>query len=205
MQNNDSSQLYLNQVLPKLESDIQKFKTKNIWNIDRLAVEGLFVDRPFIADFLVTKHWPNQLEVTLKMSKVILWMENNRGIRPLFDNQKWGQYIKSTDQNFTPRWWIEHEESENNRLKIYDVTQALLKNKKLNIQNIEKIMFTDTNNIKLSLKSKQTDILLTEADFTSQVERVTQVLEYLDRYQIEARVIDSQYTKKVLVRLRTRP
>lgn len=205
LQSTELNPQYINEVLPELEHEIQKFKHQNIWKIDRSSVHGLFVDRAFIADYLVVKHWPSHLEVTVKISKAVLWMESTKGIRPLFENKRWGQYINDSSLEVSPKLFIEHGEAEKNRLKIFDVAQVIINNKKIDLQNIEKIKFTKAANIQLTLKSKQTDILLNEMDLIPQLERVTQVLDYLERYQIEARVIDSQYTKKVLVRLHTRP
>lgn len=71
--------------------------------------------------------------------------------------------------------------------------------------SISEIQFVPKEGFSLTLVGKGTRVLIGENDFRKKVGRIEQVLYYLNEHQIEGRVIDARFSKKVVVRLRNQP
>jgi hypothetical protein len=179
----------------------------NIWDIQTDAVAKKLWKLPWVKNFSIFKKWPNEIEVRIEVAPVLFIHYNKKQYRLFFEGYKWGGFLDSKKPELDKPLLV--TESKNISDDIVTTTVYLLellqKQKYLSVKNLEHIFWSPKKGYILQLKQPQTEVLLGFLDDgldESKLNRVTHVLDYLDQHKIEARVIDSNFTKKVVVRLR---
>lgn len=200
-----NQQGYFEAQVKKTQQDFDGLIGSSIWDVSRKNIQEILLAKPWVEGFMLIKHWPSSIEVSIQISPVLFFISHKGKLRPYFANHQQGGEVKDISElNIAPT--IEFQTSGNIDEPILrdaaTLAQTISSTNLMGHQNIEKIHWSKAKGFRAFLHSPKTEVLLGSADFIGRAERVTQVLEYLQRHQIEARVIDSNFTKKVLVRLR---
>jgi len=190
-----------------LRKHLKKYENVNMWEVEVGEIGQKLSQIPWVEDFIVFKSWPNKIEIKLQMSPIAFSVQESQSTRIYFGNTRFTvvtqQNLSSNGLGNFPNLVTENAKLTEDVISSTYHTLSLLKNRKyVDPKNIKSIIWNAQKGFRLLLKEPKTEVLLGFLDEPERIERVTRVIDYLKEHQIEARVIDSNFTKKVLVRLR---
>jgi len=189
-----------------LEGQIRNLSGLNLWQVDVDQIGRDLLKTPWINRFTVVKSWPNFLQIEIEMSPIIFFKKTKSHFEVFFGTHKFRRFGHEKDGLLTSRFpeLVTYNEAINDEViaHTYHVISLLKDKKYLSNNNIQTITLDSNKGYRIQLRDPNTEVLLGFVDEPDRLERVTRVIEYLKEHKIEARVIDSNFTKKVLVRLR---
>lgn len=193
---------------------LQKWKDKDLATLELSAVEKEIREEAWVKEVRLARSWPKQLEIQIAFKDLVAYGRTGKGkLIPLLED---GNRLPPT----------EFEEKFNLPLLTADLTQAeeaklqgalhflqiFPNDGSLNRDRISEVGYDSKDGywtvilpwgtrIKWGEESKVGD----STSFERKISRVRQVVDYLESRRIEARVIDANLSKKVVVRLRKTP
>lgn len=190
--------------LEQLKVKMQSLAGENIWDIQVDEMAQSFLPVAWIQDFIVLKSWPNQVTVMIQLAPLLFAIKEKKTYRLFFGSQKWSEAENELTQELQVPIVVTTEKkiSQDTISNVYHLLDLLKGFPSLQSQNIKTIYWDSTKGFKLKLRDPNSEVLLGFIEDPDKLVRVTRVIEYLKQHKIEARVIDSNFTKKVLVRLR---
>jgi cell division septal protein FtsQ len=204
----DKDRDVLAQELLLMNQEIGKLYGTNLWEVDVDRIAQNLVKAPWIKEFTIVKNWPNQLKINIQTSPIIFVARSKSKSFLFFRSQKSGHQTNVDFAELCSRFpELVTDSGKLNEELILNTLHALslLENQKhFSFQNIKKISWDSHKGFNVHLRDPNTEVLLGFLDEPDRLDRVTRVMDYLKEHKIEARVIDSNFTKKVLVRLRNR-
>jgi cell division septal protein FtsQ len=202
----DQDRDLLSQELLKMNQEIEKFYGSNLWEVNVDQIGKSLMKSSWVGDFTIVKNWPNQLEIKIEISPILFVTKTKSKTYLFFNSQKRAHETHVDFEELSlrfPELVTESDKLEEDViLSTYHALGLLKQRKHLSIQNIKKIYWNSRKGFRLQLREPNTEVLLGFLDEPDRLDRVTRVMDYLKEHKIEARVIDSNFTKKVLVRLR---
>jgi cell division septal protein FtsQ len=193
--------------IANLKKHLRKFENVNIWEVEVGEIGKKISQFAWVQDFTVLKSWPNTVEIKLQMAPVAFAVQEKQSLRLYFGNLR-STLISESDlsrdrYNNFPILVTEDSKLTDDVISSTYHTLSLLKHHKyFDLGNIKIITWNSHKGFGIRLKEPKTEVLLGFLDEPEKIDRVTRVIDYLKEHMIEARVIDSNFTKKVLVRLR---
>ena len=91
------------------------------------------------------------------------------------------------------------------RKKVVQLMEQIPQQGDVSVGTISEIHYSPQRGLSLILMGKGIEVSVGEKDVRRKVNRVERVLRYLAEHQIDGRVIDARFSKKVVVRLRNAP
>lgn len=204
---NETDRLAWSDEVSKVESELKIFRGIPIWKISLEKVKRQLEGFSNLEKVQVHKAWPQQLRVkySLPALKAIYPVENNK-FKILTENAKWiGPMSWSRLPNLP--WvrgrWIDRKPEL--QTKVIEFLNQLPSKGLLTSEQISEIQFNDVDGFGVTLIKTGQQIRFGLDHFEIKSLRANQVLDYLQSKGLESRVIDLNFSKKVLVRLRNQP
>ncbi len=203
----DHQDYYLDSLKKNLNSQLEKFKGKSLLQIDLSEVVKIIANEKWIRNFEVQREWPNTLKIKInKFDIVMLYWDENNDVFPIFENN---EMLDKIHKNQIPDRVHLYDRKvalqKDLRKKTIDLIQRLPEKGPLNQNEIAEVGYNKKTGFWLQLIKKDLLIQMGEDKIEIKSERVSNVMEYLESKQIDARVIDANLSQKVLVRLRKGP
>lgn len=184
------------------ENQIQAYLGKPIWSVDLSALKDQIMAVRWIEDVRVMRWLPNELKVFIKPKKFVLnYLTKNNKIKPV-----------ALDGEFLPELELKEaidlpiikgtsfERDIKLRLKAIDLIESLPSRGLLTLDEISDITYQPRFGFEVNLINFRLKVVFGEGDFTIKALRVNEVLDVLKKENIQDRVIDARYSKKVVVR-----
>jgi cell division protein FtsQ len=186
---------------------LQKYVGLSIWKISLREVKAKLQGFPMVRMLQIQKAWPNTLEVQYSLPNLKLIQQlGDDHYKILSSDGQWVGPIKWSHLPSLP-WakgdWINKKSDTKSNLLI--LLAQLPSTGPLAMDQISEIQYNDLDGFLLTLVKTGQQIRFGFENFELKSLRVTQVLEYLQSRGLESRVIDANFSKKVLVRLRNHP
>lgn len=190
-----------------IESSLSAYKGKKIWEVSLSMIREQLVRFPSIQKLQVQKVWPNKLEVSYALPEL-------KAIYPLLNGKYQilatdGRWIGPFTWSRLPGlpwmrgdWVVKKPEMISVALQLLE---QLPKKSALSAEQVSEIQFSELDGFLLTLVKSGQQIRFGTDDFEIKSLRGLQVLDYLQTRGLESRVIDLNFSKKVLVRLRNHP
>ncbi|MCX7674537.1 MAG: hypothetical protein N2Z70_01740, partial [Bdellovibrionaceae bacterium] len=145
--------------------------------------------------------------IEVELCTIDLWERQEARVRPFYSNGTWGHWypkFAGADLGLSfefPRSWGEEE-----KLLFARRLSSFMRSGNISwLQKAQQARIASDGMIAWQLQKPAVTLLTREEVTGSQMDRVTRVLNFLEKKQIEARVIDATGAKKILVRLRGEP
>ena len=185
----------------------QAYKGLSLWRVSLVEVQKKLSLYPFIKQVQVQKSWPHSLEISYSLPSLKAIHQVGAGQFKLLTED--GQWLGPTKWSKLPRLpWIKGEWI-NKRPAMKEGVLGLLRQLPdkgpMSSTQISEIQFNELDGFLLTLVKSAQQIRFGSENFQTKAQRVSQVLEYLQIRGLESRVIDANFSKKVLVRLRNHP
>lgn len=186
---------------------LNKYKGQSLWSVSLRQVRSELLQYKEVQGLQVIKSWPQTLEVqyTLPELKAIYQREDG-AFEILAADGEWVGPVKWSKLPSLPwikgQWIQKQQRGVEGTLKLLERLPA---SGPLSIDQVSEIQFNDLDGFLVTLIKTGQQIRFGSENFEVKALRVGQVLEYLQTRGLESRVIDANFSKKVLVRLRNHP
>ncbi|MCB0368240.1 MAG: FtsQ-type POTRA domain-containing protein [Bdellovibrionales bacterium] len=202
-----SSASYMDTLKSNLEKKLLSYNGKSLFEIDLTNIATLLEKEKWIKSFEIQRSWPDSIEIKIKNYELVMlyWNEKNE-VYPIFENN---EILDRVEKKELPdRIYLFDKKIASNRelrSKAIEVIQRLPEKGPLRQSEIAEIGYDSKLGFWLQLIKNNILVKLGEEKIELKSERVSNVIDYLDSKQIDARVIDANLSQKVLVRLRKDP
>lgn len=203
----DSDRIAWKSEIAKVEAALKVFKGNPLWKVSLVDVQRALEAIPSLEKVQVQKNWPQNLEVkySLPALKAIYPIGENK-FQILTERGKWVGPVNWSRLPSLP-WvrgnWVDRKSEL--QTKVIDLLNQLPTKGLLTPDQISEIQFNDVDGFLITLIKTGQQIRFGTDSFEIKSLRANQVLDYLQSKGLESRVIDLNFSKKVLVRLRNQP
>lgn len=204
---NDTERMAWSDLNADIEKTLKAYQGVSMWKVSLVEVQKKLSAFPLLKQVQVQKSWPHSLDVqySLPTLKAIL-QEGNGQYKLLADDGRW---IGPTKWSRLPRLpWLKGEwvrQKPAMKEGVLTLLDQLPDKGPMSAEQISEIQFNDIDGFLLTLVKSAQQVRFGSDNFEIKGVRVAQVLEYLQIRGLESRVIDANFSKKVLVRLRKHP
>lgn len=191
----------------QVEKALKSYQGISLWKVSLVDVQKKISVFPLLKNVQVQKSWPRTLEVNYRLPslKAIHQMGDGK-YRILTEDGHWIGPMKWSRLPRLP--WLKGEWINKKSVTKEGVLSLLSKlpaKGPMAPDQISEIQFNDIDGFLVTLVKSAQQIRFGSDNFELKSLRVSQVLEYLQIRGLESRVIDANFSKKVLVRLRNHP
>ncbi|WP_413560002.1 cell division protein FtsQ/DivIB [Bdellovibrio sp. HCB209] len=190
-----------------LESVLAKYKGVSLWNIKLKKVSKELQQQEWIEGMQISRSWPTTLAVRVKPYEVkLLYMAKGGKLLPIIKN---GEFLDSIEAKTAPDVAIldgdAFSKKKELRKKAVDVIEQIPAQGSFSRKTISEVRYDNKEGFWMTLIKTGTQVKIGEDQVALKAARVSRVVDYLETKQFDARVIDADLSKKVLVRLRKDP
>ncbi|MDW8190487.1 MAG: hypothetical protein RMK80_05900 [Pseudobdellovibrionaceae bacterium] len=202
---------YLEDLYPGLKAEFEektrRWLGKDLWQVD-LFWSGISPEF-WMDDVEMRIMWPGRITLKVQVSEVLFIKKEGAKFIPFFSNSEWGPPlgIKNLSEHWTIVEWeqkTDDDDDDDDQERWIEVV-SFFKNYLLKhpfSKSVKKIRYDREEGFILELMGGATSVLLGHQLSAERFDRVTQVITFLQLKKLEARVIDAEFDKKVLVKLR---
>ena len=196
-------ELYWSDQIKDFRKKWSHLKGQNLWVINASQIKKGLEAEAWIKDFKMQRQWPDRLDIALIPKKVLAIKVSHRADAiPLADD---GATLKSSPLTRSPLVPVlvdsQHHLLQNPKAKekLVHILSRLPEQGTLTLQQVDEVSI-EAGHVYLHLIRDRIKIRLGEGQIPLKVARVARVLEYLKSQNITNRIIDAEFSWKVLVR-----
>ncbi len=198
---------YLNPKVEKLTKELNRFKGLSLWSVSLKNLSKEVRDELWIESLNIKRSWPNTLSVIVKPHEIkLLLIAKNGVLLPIIQS---GNILDPIDSQRAPDVAILDGESflksKELRQKAVAIMQEIPEEGSFSRHSISEVRFDSKEGFWMTMIKTGIRVKMGEEQMALKASRVSQVVDYLETHQFDARVIDANLSKKVLVRLRKDP
>ncbi len=199
---------YLIPLRDSLQKQLTSYQNRSLWEIQLAEVSQVLKNQKWIDSFKISRVWPNKLKIEIQPKEIFFIYSTGKGeLLPVVND---GSFLPEVRYPATPDVAIVHGQlfakSAEMRRKVVKIIKDLPKVGKFSPDTLAEIQYDSkegfwTTLVQSGIKVKLGD----ENKIPVKSQRVSQVLDYLAHRSLDAKVIDADLSKKVLVRLHKKP
>jgi len=198
---------YLQPLVKKLDQTIEVARGTSLWSINLNQLNQKINQYDWIQSMNISRQWPSQLSVKLTVKEVkALIISQNGKLLPVVDE---GAYLNSVEVGEAPDaaflFGKEFEKNKELRKKAIQFIDELPSEGAFSKKTISEIHYEEKEGFWLNLVKDNLKVKIGHDQISMKSARVSQVIDYIESRKMNARVIDANLSKKVLVRLRKDP
>jgi cell division protein FtsQ len=191
----------------KLEKQMLEFKGQSLWSVKLSQVVGLLNSQNWIEHHSISRSWPSALTVKIKPHDIkLVYLGKNGKYLPIISD---GSFLDAVDSKQAPDVTLLEGENfiqkKELRQKAVTVLQEIPSEGLFSKKTISEMRYDPKEGFSVTLMKTGIQVKIGEEQVGIKSARVSQVVDYLQTRQFDARVIDANLSKKVLVRLRNGP
>jgi cell division protein FtsQ len=202
-----SEKSILGNEISTLSEKLQSFKGVSLFKVDLEKIQKTIESENWVKSVEIYREWPNRLKIVIDAYDIsLLFWQSDKKIFPILENNKILAPLEigqAPDRAITVERKIFAENKV--REKAIKLVKSLPPRGSFSSSKISEIGFNPKEGFWMDILNKELRVKLGSENFESKSIRVSQVLDYIENKQIEARVIDANLSQKVLVRLRKDP
>ena len=207
IENANINQSYLKPLVAELDQQLEANRGLSLWKLDLAKISEQALQKPWIESLAISRSWPSRLNLRILPKDVkLLYVSSSGELYPIVEG---GIMLPSVTPKTSPDvTLLQGEEFEKNlelRKKAVKAIQEIPVTGKFSQRNISELRYDAKEGFWATLIQSGLRVKMGEDQFSLKSARVSQVIEYMESRQLEARVIDANLSKKVLVRLRKGP
>jgi len=207
VENSDGQSHFLKPLVSELDHEIDQARGISLWKLDLKKIETQVNAHSWVEQVSLTRRWPSQLQVSVVPREVKLLFVNADGsLSPIVED---GNFLPSVSAKEAPDVALLEgdvfKKDSSLRKKAVGVMNEIPKDGRFSRKTISEMNFDSKEGFWATLIQSGIRVKLGEENIPTKAARVGQVLEYMETRDLQARVIDADLSKKVLVRLRKDP
>lgn len=194
---------FLKPELAKLKSKLEKYNNISLWDLRLNDVIDEMSDDLWIESSRISRAWPSTLALTVKPYKIKFLLVNRNGsLQPVIRD---GEILNPIETSMAPDVILLQGEKFKKdlglRKKAVDLLSELPTSGSFSGSTISEINFDEKDGFWMKMMKSDLNVRLGDGQFGLKAKRISQVIDYLEKHEIQARVIDANLSKKVLVRM----
>jgi cell division protein FtsQ len=198
---------YLSPLVADVNRSISVFMGQPLFSLRLESVAKSVEALPWVQEVRVSLRWPAGLRLEIKSRDVFLLLAHKNGsMMPVTEN---GELLPPISANHVPAVALLQgevfEKQKEKRAQAIQLIHSIPDVGNFSQKNISEIHYDDKEGFWVHLMGSGLRVNLGQDQMLTKSLRVSQVMNYLDEHQMDARVIDANLSKKVLVRLRKDP
>jgi cell division protein FtsQ len=192
----------------KIEKALSQHKGSSLFQLDLTELKTQILKEPWVEQVHLTRRWPQSIQIQIQSKKIpFILIEKDRYARPVLED---GTLLERVPLERAPQAVVlvgpDFRDQLELRQKAVRVLSEVPKEAGVLTQSkISEVRFDTKDGFWLTLVGGGTQVRLGHEQFALRAARVSQVLNYLQDREMNARVIDADLSKKVVVRLRKGP
>lgn len=190
-----------------LEPKLQTFKGESLFRFSFEDLSEKVMADPRVKEVYLRREFPSKLSVKILPHEPVLgWVDEKGFIHPVARDNKILPGLRSNHfQDFALLRGNDFKTNNSLRQKALDLMKELPEDGIFRRGVISEIRYRKASGFEVFVSDPSILVQLGEDDFAEKSSRVQKVLSYLQSREINGRVIDSRFSKKVVVRLRNEP
>lgn len=198
---------YLQPLVKALDENLESRRGSSLWRIDIKDLQSHIQSLPWVEEASLMRKWPSKLKVEIRVKEVYFLLLTRSGqFRPVV---KTGELLPSVTVKDGPDVAVLEgdlfEQKAELRKQAIGVIQEIPGRGVFSRKSISEMHFDDKEGFWMTLVQDGICVKMGQGQIATKSARVSQVLDYMKSRQMDARVIDANLSKKVLVRLRKDP
>jgi cell division protein FtsQ len=194
-------------LIQKLETQMSELKGQSLWSVKMSKVVQILNSENWIETHSIVRGWPRALQITVKPHDVkLLYLGKGGKYLPIIED---GSFLDSVDSKQAPDVTLldgdVFAQKKELRTKAVEVLKEIPSEGSFSKKTISEMRYDPKEGFMVTLVKTGIQVKIGEEQVALKSARVAQVVDYLQTRQFEARVIDANLSKKVLVRLRKDP
>ncbi|MCC7404396.1 MAG: FtsQ-type POTRA domain-containing protein [Bdellovibrionales bacterium] len=186
---------------------LRPFLGKKTWNLELGEVLTEIERDRRVKSAHVTRRFPNKLSVRILPHDPVLVLAGPQGlVYPIASDASLLPAVPPQEAPDLPllrgKGFLKNEDW---RKKVVELMSEIPREGDVSLSSISEMNYSPDAGLVLVLMKKGIQISVGEKAIRQKLKRVEKVLHYLNEHQIEGRVIDAKFSKKVVVRLRNAP
>lgn len=198
-------ELFLKPLLESVKKDFSPLEGQSLWDVDLLKISRELKKLEWIAWVNVKRGWPSTLTIAVKPHEVKFLYLNKEAFRPVIHDGRFLPQVKLVEVPDVPVLTGKKFSDIEMRKRAVAILESLPQDGSFSRNRISEVHHSDKEGFWVTLINTGTKVKLGEDQLSLKAQRVSQVVDYLSQHQFDARVIDANLSKKVLVRLRNQP
>ncbi|MBV2167366.1 MAG: FtsQ-type POTRA domain-containing protein [Bdellovibrio sp.] len=198
---------FLRPHIDNLEASLGKYKGLSLWSIKLSSISREVSSLNWVDSLNIKRSWPATLSVRVQPHEVkLLYISKQGKLVPIIQD---GRFLDPVETREAPDVAILEGEvflkKTDLRKKAVDVIEQIPAEGSFSKKTISEIRYDSKEGFWMTMIKTGIQVKMGEDQVALKAARVSQVVDYLDSRQFDARVIDANLSKKVLVRLRKDP
>lgn len=198
---------FLRPHVDRLEASLDKYKGMSLWNIKLKTVSRDVKMLNWVESLNIKRSWPTTLSVRVRPHEVkLLYMAKGGKLVPIITG---GELLDPVESKQAPDVVLLEGDTfmkkAELRKKAVDVIEQIPAEGSFSRKTISEIRYDNKEGFWMTMIKTGIRVKMGEDQVSLKSARVSQVVDYLESRQFDARVIDANLSKKVLVRLRKDP
>lgn len=204
----DPANRYFSNLTEQMQKDLRSFSGSSLVKINLEHVSSLLKTYTWIESYEVKRRWPSTLMIFIQTKKMVaLFHASKEGrLYPVLED---GTFLTATSTDSLPDLPILQGDvfvkNPERLAQAIELLKQIPTEGRFSKQKISELKFDDKDGFWVTMIESAVKVKLGEDQFAMKASRVSQVLEYMENRDLQARVIDADLSKKVLVRLRKDP
>jgi cell division protein FtsQ len=202
-----ASPLYLQPLMKRLDESLEKHRGQSLWQLNLNEITRQIAHEEWIQDVTLIRRFPSRIRVVIQPKAVkLLYLGHNGKLMPVVAD---GSFLQSVDPKLAPDVPLlvgeVFAEKIEMRKKSVEALEKVPAEGSFSRKTISEIQYDPKEGYWMTLVKEGTRVKMGEDFMALKGARVSQVIDYLEAHSFQARVIDANLSKKVLVRLRKDP
>lgn len=195
---------YIDFVRPQLEQKLQRQIGKSIWEIDIFQIEKELEKTSWVKNVVISRQFPNELFVKVESKQVFAnVMKSPSKVQPVATDSTLLTDVEITKAPLAPILsGAAFSKSDSLRKKALQLLSELPVEGSFSYDQVSEVYPFKNDEFQLLLKNSKALVLINNEDVPIKAARISRVIDYMDPSEMKGRVIDSNFSKKVLVRAR---
>ncbi|PIS10682.1 MAG: cell division protein [Bdellovibrio sp. CG10_big_fil_rev_8_21_14_0_10_47_8] len=207
VEGNDQGSNFLKPLLADLNKELETYRGTSLWSLDLPEVSEKVKKMRWIQGSSLSRRWPHQLSVRILPREVkLLFVSQNGKLLPIVED---GSFLQPVAAGEAPDVSLlagdVFEKNVEMRKKAVTTISEIPDEGRFSRKTISELRYDSKEGFWATLIQSGMKVKIGDGQVSLRAARVSQVIEYMESRQLEARVIDANLSKKVLVRLRKGP
>lgn len=189
-----------------MRATLKQWVGKKIFDVPIEQVANELQKTVWVSELRVSRSYPNTIRIVVEPKNWIGYFvsENEGMLIPVASDGSLLPHVKMKDVPSLTIFSSELRRKDELRKRAVSMLQQLPREGKISQKTIAEVAPADSAAFVVSIIPSHIKIKLNEESLPLEVARVEKVMEYLDSHELQGRVIDADYAKKVVVKLRKR-
>ncbi len=197
--------------IDELNYKFETLKGESLVRTSLSQISNILQKEKWIKEFRVSRDWPSELKITIQPHQLSYLLTTSKKLSqgiftPVTID---AELLPDIDTRQAPALALligeEFRNDVNKRKKAVELLKSLPEKGKITPAQLSEVSYDRRDGYWVHLVDSSVKIKFGESDFSMKSARVSQVLDYLEKKDLKARVIDANLSKKVLVRLQQTP